>query len=69
MPFQIMWVFLGTSLRSLTDVATGNFDGDSPLQTISLTLQLFAAIVLPIYICVRSMRPKPKEPALVPPVI
>lgn len=60
LPFQIMWVFLGTTLRSLADVASGNVEG-SNMQLISLGLQLFAAFVVPVYVCYRSMTKKPQE--------
>ena len=55
-----MWVFLGTTLRSLTDVAAGNVEGSS-MQIISLAAQLFAAVIIPIYVCCRSMKKKPLE--------
>jgi len=61
LPFQIMWVFLGTTLRSLADVAAGNVEGSS-LQMISLVVQLMAAVVVPIYVCYRSMSKKPAPP-------
>lgn len=60
LPFQVMWVFLGTTLRSLTDVASGNVEG-STMQMVSLGLQLFAAVVVPVYVCYRSMSKKPAE--------
>ena len=60
MPFQIMWVFLGTTLRSLADVAAGNIEG-STMQMISLGVQLFAAVAIPIYVCCRGMGKKPSE--------
>lgn len=64
MPFQIMWVYLGTTLRSLTDVVTGNVEDGSMIQYLSLVLQFIAAIVLPLYLCYRAARKPPPEPAV-----
>jgi uncharacterized membrane protein YdjX (TVP38/TMEM64 family) len=64
MPFQIMWVYLGTTLRSLTDVVTGNIEGASTVQYISLSVNLMAAIALPLYLCYRSYNKPNIEPAV-----
>eukprot|EP01095_Lingulamoeba_sp_RSL-Kostka_P001683 TRINITY_DN1245_c1_g5_i1.p1 TRINITY_DN1245_c1_g5~~TRINITY_DN1245_c1_g5_i1.p1 ORF type:complete len:353 (-),score=74.37 TRINITY_DN1245_c1_g5_i1:19-1077(-) len=50
-PFQVMWVYLGTTVRSLTDVAQGNIE-TSYGQIISLTIQLFVGIVVPVYLVI-----------------
>jgi len=59
-PFQIMWVYLGTTLRSITDAAQGNLEG-SPGQVISLALQLLAGFAVPLYLCFRNRSRPPVQ--------
>lgn len=59
-PFQIMWVYLGTTLRSLTDAAQGNIEG-SPGQMVSLALQLLAGVAVPVYLCYRQRSKAPQN--------
>ena len=60
MPFQVMWVYLGTTLRSLTDAANGNIEG-STAQYVSLFVQLFIGLLAPLYMAYKAYTKKPQE--------
>ena len=68
LPFQVMWVYLGTTLRSLTEAASGNIEGSTP-QIISLILQLFAGVAVPIYLYLRSKKKDQNKSEPILPVI
>lgn len=60
MPFQIMWVYLGTTLRSLTDAANGNIEG-STAQYVSLFVQLFIGLLAPLYMAYKAYTKTPAQ--------
>jgi uncharacterized membrane protein YdjX (TVP38/TMEM64 family) len=57
LPFQVVWTHLGTTLRNLQKIGTGEFELDF-WQRLSLLIQLVVAILLVLYFLVLSRKMK-----------
>jgi len=57
LPFQVVWTHLGTTLRNLQKIGTGEFELDF-WQRLSLFIQLVVAILLVIYFVILSRKMK-----------
>jgi len=57
LPFQVVWTHLGTTLRNLQKIGTGEFELDF-WQRLSLLVQLVVAILLLLYFVVLSRKMK-----------
>lgn len=57
LPFQVVWTHLGTTLRNLQKIGTGEFELDF-WQRMSLLIQLVVAILLVLYFIVLSRKMK-----------
>jgi len=57
LPFQVIWTHLGTTLRNLHKISSGEFELDF-WQKLSLFIQLVVAILLLVYFVILSRRMK-----------